>query len=122
MQVYLRTLRPGGVLAFHLSNRYYNLDPAVGSTARSIGLDALAERYVPDPPTPEGLAARPSIWVVAGAADAIEPFARRGWSRPVVGPVLTDDFPDLLRTLSMKISLSRPDFCGVSPGSDRRVG
>ncbi len=99
MQIYLRTLRPGGVLAFHLSNRYYDLDPAVGSTARSIGLDTLSERYVPDPPTPEGLAARPSIWVVAGPSDDIDRFSRLGWSRPVPGPVLTDDFPDLLRTL-----------------------
>jgi SAM-dependent methyltransferase len=99
MQLYVRTLRPGGILAFHLSNRYYDLDPAVGSTARAIGLNALANRYVADPPTPEGLAARSSIWVVAGAADEIEGLVERGWSRPVPGPVLTDDFPDLLRTL-----------------------
>lgn len=99
MELYRSTLRPGGLLAFHLSNRYYDLDPAVGSTARAIGLDALVERYVPDPPTPEGLAARPSIWLVAGAAEDVERFVPLGWSRPVPGPVLTDDFPDLLRTL-----------------------
>ena len=96
---YMRTLRPGGVLAFHLSNRYYDLDGAVSSTARSIGLASLTERYVPDPPTPEGLAARPSIWVVTGQPDDVERFAGLGWSRPVPGPVLTDDFADLLRTL-----------------------
>ena len=99
MAVYRRVLRPGGVLAFHLSNRYYDLDPAVGSTARSIGLDALAKRYVADPPTPEGLGARSSIWVVAGAAEDIEGLVPLGWTRPIPGPVLTDDFPDLLRTL-----------------------
>jgi SAM-dependent methyltransferase len=99
MEGYVRTLRPGGVLAFHLSNRYYDLDGAVASTARSIGLASLTERYVPDPPTPEGLAARPSIWVVTGQPDDIERFSSLGWSRPVPGPVLTDDFADLLRTL-----------------------
>jgi len=99
MQLYVRTLRPGGVLAFHLSNRYYDLDPAVGSTARAIGLDALARRYVADPPTPEGLGARSSIWVVAGASGDIDGLVEQGWTRPVPGPVLTDDFPDLLRTL-----------------------
>jgi hypothetical protein len=87
------------MLAFHLSNRYYDLDPAVGSTARAIGLDALARRYVADPPTPEGLGARSSIWVVAGASSDIGGLVERGWTRPVPGPVLTDDFPDLLRTL-----------------------
>ena len=99
MAVYVRTLRPGGILAFHLSNRYYDLDPAVGSTARAIGLDALADRYVADPPTPEGLGARSSIWVVAGAPNDIAGLVEHGWTRPVPGPVLTDDFPDLLRML-----------------------
>lgn len=99
MEIYVRTLRPGGVLAFHLSNRYYDLDPAVGSTARTIGLDALADRFVADPPTPEGLGARSSIWVVAGAAEDIGGLVEVGWSRPIPGPALTDDFPDLLRTL-----------------------
>jgi SAM-dependent methyltransferase/uncharacterized membrane protein len=99
MAVYRATLRPGGVLAFHLSNRYYDLDPAVGSTARAIGLDALAKRYVADPPTPEGLGPRSSIWVVAGAPEDIEGLVPLGWTRPIPGPVLTDDFPDLLRTL-----------------------
>jgi len=99
LELYVRTLRPGGILAFHLSNRYYDLDPAVGSTARAIGLEAYGDRFVPDPPTPEGLAARPSIWVVAGAPDAVAPFPELGWTRPVPGPVITDDVPDLLRTL-----------------------
>jgi hypothetical protein len=43
--------------------------------------------------------ARPSIWVVAGTAEDVERFVPLGWSRPIPGPVLTDDFPDLLRTL-----------------------
>ena len=99
MAIYVRTLRPGGILAFHLSNRYYDLDPAVGSTARAIGLDTLADRYVADPPTPEGLGARSSIWVVAGAPEDIAGLVEHGWTRPIPGPVLTDDFPDLLRML-----------------------
>ena len=31
---YIRTLRPGGIVAFHLSNRFYDLAPAVASTAK----------------------------------------------------------------------------------------
>ena len=99
MEIYRQTLRPGGLLAFHLSNRYYDLDPAVGSTLRAAGLDALGRRYIADPPTPEGLAPRSSIWVVGGTPDAVAPFTELDWTRPVPGPVITDDVPDLLRTL-----------------------
>jgi hypothetical protein len=99
IELYRRAIRPGGILAFHLSNRYYDLDPAVGSTVRAIGLDAFGRRYVADPPTPEGVAPRSSIWVVGGEDEAVAGFAERGWTRPVPGPVITDDVPDLLRTL-----------------------
>lgn len=53
----------------------------------------------PERRTPDGLDARPSIWVVAGTAGSVERFVTLGWSRRIPGPVLMDDFPDLLRTL-----------------------
>ncbi len=42
MQVYLRQLAPGGILAFHISNQYIDLEPELGALARSTGLDARA--------------------------------------------------------------------------------
>jgi len=96
MATYLRTLRPGGVIAFHVSNRYYELPPAVASTARSLGLAAAARDY--DPVTAdEALLAEASSWVVV-AAD-VGGFIAQGWTSPPDGPVLTDDFSDLLRLL-----------------------
>jgi SAM-dependent methyltransferase len=40
LELYLRKLRPGGVLAFHLSNRYAHLEPALAALAREAGLVA----------------------------------------------------------------------------------
>ena len=99
MKTYLRTLRPGGIVAFHLSNRYYELTPAVASTARSVGLGAMGLSYVPSEARVDAEAARSSSWVVVGRPEDIARFKALGWSEPFDGPVLTDDFSDTLRLL-----------------------
>ena len=99
LATYARTLRPGGFVLYHLSNRYYELSPAVMSTARSLGFNALAIFYAPNASVVESLDATSSTWVIVGSAAALEPFAAGGWSDRAPGPVLTDDFSDLLRTL-----------------------
>lgn len=99
MKTYLGTLRPGGVIAFHLSNRYYDLVPAVASTAKSIGLTAAALSYVPNAARVDAIAARSSSWVVVGRPADTARFTALGWSDPFAGPVLTDDFSDILRLL-----------------------
>ena len=95
MTTYLHTLRSGGVIAFHLSNRYYDLAPAVAATAESLGLRALVGRYVADD-ADQTLLAATSTWVVIG--QDVGAFIPRGWTPPP-RPVLTDDFSDLLRLL-----------------------
>jgi SAM-dependent methyltransferase len=40
MAVYRRHLAPGGILAFHVSNRYVDLEPEVGELARASGFEA----------------------------------------------------------------------------------
>jgi SAM-dependent methyltransferase len=100
MADYQRVLRPGGIAIFHLSNRYYDLPPAVASTAESIGLRALTLGYQPDPASEERLAAKATQYVVVGEAGDVARFADLGWvNQPRSGPVLTDDFFDTLRLL-----------------------
>jgi SAM-dependent methyltransferase len=99
---YVRTLRPGGIVAFHLSNRYYDLAPAVASTARSLGLGTEERDYSPSDALVEGLAARPTTWVVVGRPEDTTRFTGSGWSDPKVGPLLTDDFSDILRLLRIR--------------------
>jgi hypothetical protein len=101
MSTYLAALRPGGLLLFHLSNRYYDLPPAVASTAESLGLAALGRTFVPPDDVAERLHAGPTVMVLAGASSDLERFRARGWSDPADGPVLTDDYSDLMRLLRL---------------------
>jgi hypothetical protein len=96
MAIYTRTLRPGGLLAFNLSSRFYNLPFAVGATARSLGLAAAGHSVAPGRAARERAGASASLWVVAGTAPTVGRFVARGW-KPVrdVRPVLTDDYSDL---------------------------
>jgi hypothetical protein len=54
---------------------------------------------VPGPARTDQLAARPSSWVVVGRLRDAARFAAKGWSEPFPGPILTDDFSDILRLL-----------------------
>lgn len=102
MAEYIAKLRPGGVLAFHVSNRYYQLDGALTSTARQIGLEAVAREYQATPDSVSRLAAYDSEWVVVGRAGDIGRFTDRGWLFAGAGPVLSDDFSDILQTLHLQ--------------------
>jgi hypothetical protein len=97
--LYMRKLRPGGVIMFHVSNRYYELDTAVTATAWSLGFRALSLSYLPGSARTEMLEAQTSQWVVVGWDSDTSRFRPRGFTTARFGPVLTDDFSDLLRTL-----------------------
>ncbi len=101
IETYARTLRPGGVLAFHLSNRYYSLTAPVAATARSAGLDALTRGFTPDADQIEQDGATGSRWLVVGAPEDLARFAAAGWTAPTGGYALTDDYSDLTRSLNL---------------------
>jgi hypothetical protein len=100
MDVYLRHLRPGGIVAFHVTNRFLALAPVVAKIAESKGLHAV---LVHDDTT-DTVWLRDTDWVlvardaktlarepVGAAASAIAPVAgMRPW---------TDDFNNLLGVL-----------------------
>jgi SAM-dependent methyltransferase len=103
IESYMRVLREGGVLAFNLSNRYYDLAPAVAATARSLGLDSQVRLFSPSIEDFENHAATASLWMVVAHSGGLASFAERGWSAvDQPGPVLTDDYPDLLRVLRLR--------------------
>lgn len=100
-----RTLRPGGVVAVHVSNRYYDLEPPVSAGLEAAGLNVVRRIYAPT--AAEGAdGASTSHWLVAGRpgeSDALlGALTARGWSSPRVGEPLTDDFADLLRYLRVR--------------------
>ena len=98
--LYRRHLKPGGVLAVHVSNTYLNLEPVVERAAVSLNQKAIVVDNVPDAKrgiihavwvlvgSPEGLLAQPQINV------AEVPLDSRGNE-----PLWTDDYSSLLRIL-----------------------
>ena len=56
----LERLKPGGVLAFHISNVYFDLEPVVAASLRGLAGAALFQYFVS--PSPDGL---DSEWMVA---------------------------------------------------------
>jgi SAM-dependent methyltransferase len=98
LEVYLKHLRPGGVVAFHTSNRYLDLPPVVARLAELRGLTArLVETDADDAFN------TPSSWVLV-SEDA------RLLAGPQIGPAAsklphtdarpwTDDFSDLIEYL-----------------------
>jgi SAM-dependent methyltransferase len=102
IEIYLRTLRPDGLIAFHVSNRYYDLAPAVAATARSLGLSAVGTDYNPTDQDAQQLAASGSLWVAVGSREATERLALQGWTDVPDGPILTDDFPDVMRLFRVR--------------------
>lgn len=97
-QIYFRKLQPGGIVAFHISSRFLELEPVVGSVARSLGLAGLYEMHNVSPAAAR-LGAKTSQWVVLARRPAtLEPLARSGRWRPVRagGAVWTDQYSNIL--------------------------
>jgi len=98
--LYLEKLRPDGILAFNVSNRYLDLSPVLAGIARELGLFAV-ERFDHSVPSRDReLGTSASRWVVlARDLRRLEPLATAGW-RPVRATaedgVWRDDFSNIL--------------------------
>ena len=97
LKLYLRKLAPGGLLAFHISNRYLDLEPVLGNLAQELRLVALGCDDMSLTEAEFATGREQSHWVVmARTAEGLAGFQRRTrWSpletNPRVG-VWMDDF------------------------------
>ncbi|HEX6715590.1 MAG TPA: fused MFS/spermidine synthase [Pyrinomonadaceae bacterium] len=97
MDLYLNKLSADGMLAFHISNRYLNLEPLLSGLSRRAGLSAFirkdGERSL------EGK--YPSVWVAMARNDAaLGPIVSDSrWRRVEGDMVWTDDFSNILSLL-----------------------
>ncbi len=101
LALYARKLAPGGVLAFHLSNRYLDLPPLVArlGAAHDPPFATKVDRDVPSERDRED-GKFPSVWAVLARdpADLGGVAKDPHWQaeRPRPGPVWRDDFSNLL--------------------------
>jgi hypothetical protein len=98
----VRAVRQGGLLAFHVSNRYYDLAPTIAAGGQSMGLTVL-ERFHGPSTAAQALGTLPSHWLAASAdREILAALEARGWQavHPADRP-FTDDYADLIGLLDL---------------------
>ncbi|MDR3739560.1 MAG: fused MFS/spermidine synthase [Terracidiphilus sp.] len=100
MRVYRRHLRPGGILAFHISNQHVDLEPPIALLARSAGMTAMRVNSAPNEDRGEFMAS----WVLVtdNAAFFSQPGMVGHGHPAAIRPGLrlwTDDYSSLLPVL-----------------------
>jgi hypothetical protein len=107
MALYLAKLRPDGVMAAHISNRYLHLEPVVAALAQERGLFAIANRNVQIDADARRAGQLPSHWVLASRnprmLDGLTGTV--GWrtlDRPVAMRPWTDDYSNILQVLTSR--------------------
>jgi spermidine synthase len=108
MELYLRKLAPGGLVAFHVSNLHIDLRPVVAALAADTGLVCLFREDADFPEEEQAKGRWPSRWAVVarGRAD-LEPLLRAGdWEKlepDLRLPVWTDDHSSILPLLDLRL-------------------
>jgi len=104
MAIYMRHLKPGGVLAFQATNRFIDIAPVVASLAAEHGLTAVFISDSPDQAQGADywLSSTDQILVTSNRA-LLDSEKIRGVARVITVPagfrVWTDDFNNLVRVL-----------------------
>jgi hypothetical protein len=100
--LYLRRVRPGGVVAMHLSNTHLELVPVVARIAAEIGLQSA---FVADPGVAGDVGSSASDWVLLSTDRSIldlPAIARSALPLPASEPgrVWTDDYSNIVQVMS----------------------
>jgi len=114
LKVYMDRLAPGGVLAFHISNRHFDLEPVIANLAKEAGYSCLTREDNGDKPSDvEDIkkGKSQSTWMVVSRSDASAPVemlrlaAGGEWkvskTDPKVG-IWTDSFSSILSVFNWK--------------------
>jgi hypothetical protein len=105
LALYLRKLAPGGLIAYHVSNLYFNLAPTLGNLAQDAHLAAMIANDTEISPAEHDGGKLPSIWVVMARngndLDALAADRSRAYRwEPLEGQpgarLWTDDYSNLL--------------------------
>ncbi len=109
LALYLQKSAPGGIILFHISNRYLQLEPVVANLALDAGVAALIEEYEPTSEDEATVGASSSTWVAVARhwADLGSLTTDDRWRPPDPNArigVWTDDYSDIFRTLTWGIN------------------
>jgi hypothetical protein len=106
MRLYTSRLRPGGILAFHISNRYLDLHPLIAGLALDAGLVAYARDDLEVSNAELNIGKEKSRWVMLAkqAADlGTIPLTKKWYAlRPVPSVLWTDDHSNLLSLIKRR--------------------
>ena len=103
IELYLDRLQPGGILVFHISNRYYAIDRPLGRAAANLGLAALWQNYPGQTSRDPGDGASVVAIMARESADLSRFTGDARW-QPLGsdgGRVWTDDYTNLLQVLKL---------------------
>jgi hypothetical protein len=106
LRLYRGKLAQGGILAFHISNKYINLIPVLGALARDANMNCLVRRDLILAPDVVRNGKEPSIWaVVFSREDDLEGLEHAKWEPPLIHrheAVWTDDFSNTVNYLMLR--------------------
>ncbi len=99
VELYLQHLNPGGVMVFHISNKYLNLEPVLWRIRDALGLKGI---YVTG--TAKGPLDFPSFWVMLSRDDTVlkDPkvaLVTRDLQGPAGFRLWTDDYSNLFQVI-----------------------
>lgn len=104
LQLYRKKLSPGGILMFHVSNRYLELDRVVSALVNDARMEALILRHKPNRRAPKH--AKASHWVaVAERAADLSALKKSGGWRGLPAPDLrpwTDGYSNIIDVLQKR--------------------
>jgi spermidine synthase len=104
LAIYLDKLASGGIVLFHISNRFVDLEPVVANIAADVGAAALIQDYSPSSEQESEAGACASTWVAVARerGDLASLQADDRWKVPKVNTrvgVWTDDYSNIFRAL-----------------------
>jgi len=93
MELYLDRLAPGGVLLFHISNRYYDIGLPLARSAEALGVHAWRQLSSEDASDDPGYRQSDVAMIARDPADVAALIETGAWQRlrSDSGPVWTDD-------------------------------
>jgi spermidine synthase len=104
LTIYTKKLKPGGLLFFHISNRYLDLRPVLSKLADTLGLRAVYTIYMPDDEAKKTHAEASDWMIMAREESTLAPLVELpGWRRlksKPGEPLWTDDYSNILPVIS----------------------